>query len=124
VCETFNLPLYYRVDNFHSKFCQQIHPQGIIPAWRVAFNRPDQVLQVHEDSHNESCHLMSPIGVFSRLLQTNNGPLQLTKIGYSRKSLYDSTLRESIIQPIVQEFLTWEAGQPDLLKFVPVSCSV
>jgi hypothetical protein len=117
VCESFNLLRYYRVDNFLYRFCQQIHPQGIIPAWRVAFNRPDQVLQVHEDSNNESRHLMSPVGVFSQILQTNDGPLRLTKIGYSRKSLYDSTLRESIIQPIVQDFFTWEAGQPDLLKF-------
>jgi hypothetical protein len=117
VCETFKFPLYYQVDDFHSKFCHQIHPQGIIPAWRVAFNRPDQVLQAHEDSKNESHHLMSPVGVFSRFLQTNNVPLQLTKKGYSCKSLYDPTLRKSIIQPIVQEFLTWEVGKPDLLKF-------
>jgi hypothetical protein len=68
VCETFNLLLYFRVDNIHSKFCQQIHPQGIIPAWRVAFSRPDQLLQVHEDSNNESRPLMFPVGVFSRLL--------------------------------------------------------
>jgi hypothetical protein len=59
---------------------------------------------------------MSPVGVFSRLVPSIEGPLRLTKIGYSRKSLLDSTIRESTILPIVLEFFEWEHSQPDWLK--------
>jgi hypothetical protein len=117
VCNLLSLPLYqHRVDDFHTKFCHKLHPEGNIPAWRVATSHSNQVLEVHEDSNNDSRPLMSPVGVFSRLYCTEHGPLRLTKIAYSRKSLFDSTVRESILLPIVQEFLTWENSQPDLLK--------
>jgi hypothetical protein len=116
VSETFSLPKYYRLDNFHSMFCQEFHPAAIIPAWRVAISRPEQFLEVHEDANNESRALMSPVGVLSRLVHSDIGPLRLTKIGYSRKSLLDCTLRQSLIQPIVAEFLKWQDSQPDILK--------
>jgi hypothetical protein len=78
-----------------------LHPQGIIPAWRVAISRLDQFLQVHEGFNNESHALMSPVGVLSRLVGTVDEPLRLTKIRYSRKLLLDATLQESVILPIV-----------------------
>jgi hypothetical protein len=105
VSKQFSLPLYHQLDNFHARFCHVLHPQGIIPAWRVAISRPDQFLQVHEDSNSECCALMSPVGVLSRLVGTVDGPLRLTKIGYSCKPLLEATLRESVILPIVNEFL-------------------
>jgi hypothetical protein len=80
VCEQYSLPQYYRQDNFHKRFCHQLHPQGVIPAWRVAISQPDQFLQVHEDSKNETRPLMSPVGVFSRLVPSIEGPLRLTKL--------------------------------------------
>jgi hypothetical protein len=116
VSKQFSLPVFHRLDNFHARFCRVLHPQGIIPAWRVAISRPDQFLQVHKDSKNESCALMSPVGVLSRLVETVDGPLRLTKIGYSPKSLLDATLQESVILPIVNEFLEWERSQPKILR--------
>jgi hypothetical protein len=116
VSKQFSLPLFHRLDNFHARFCRLLHPQGIIPAWRVAITRPDQFLQAHKDSNYESCALMSPVGVLSRLVGTVDGPLRLTKIGYSCKLLLDAALRESVILPIVNEFLEWEHSQPEILR--------
>jgi hypothetical protein len=50
----FDLPQHHRLDDFHTRFCQLLHPHVIIPSWRVAISRPDQFLQVHEDFNNES----------------------------------------------------------------------
>jgi hypothetical protein len=116
VSKQFSLPLFHRLDNFHARFCCVLHPQGIIPAWRVAISRLDQFLQVHEDSNNESCALMSPVGVLLHLVGTVDGPLRLTKIRYSCKSLLDATLQEPVILPIVNEFLEWERSQPEILR--------
>jgi hypothetical protein len=116
VSKQFSTPLYHQLDNFHARFCHVLHPQRIIPAWRVAISRPDQLLEVHEDSNNESCPLMSPVGLLLRLVGTVDGPLRLTKIGYSRKLLLDATLRESDILPIVNEVLEWEHSQPEILR--------
>jgi hypothetical protein len=116
VSKQFSLPLYHRLDNFHARFCRVLHPQGIIPAWRVAISCPDQFLQVHKDSNNESHALMSPVFVLLRLVGTVDGPLRLTKIGYSRKLQLDTTLRESVILPVVNEFLEWEHSQPETLR--------
>jgi hypothetical protein len=115
VLSQFDLPQYHRLDDLHTRFWRLLHPHGIIPFWRVAISRPDQFLQVHEDSNNESQPLMSPVGVLLHLVVTVDGPLQLTKIEYSCKSLLDATLQESVILPIVCEFLEWERSQPELL---------
>jgi hypothetical protein len=59
---------------------------------------------------------MSPVGVLLRLVVTVDVPLRLSKIGYSCKSLLGATLQESVILPIVCEFLEWERSQPELLR--------
>jgi hypothetical protein len=108
-----NSPCHFTTD---WTICRVLHPQGIIPAWRVAISCPDQFLQGHKDSNNESCPLMSPVGVLLHLLGTVDGSLRLAKIGYSRKSLLDATLRGSVILPIVNAFLEWECSQPEILR--------
>lgn len=113
VCRSFGLPLFHRVDNIHKTFAQKLHPRGILPSWRAAFNGPNQYLEVHEDSNNDSRPLMSPVGVLSRIfILKDKSKVRLTKIGYSRQSLYDSIVRESLIKPIVIEFKEWEATVP------------
>ena len=118
VSENFGLPLYHRLDNIHQIFAQSLHFRGVIPAWRAATNLPDQPLEVHEDTNNDERLLMSPVGVFSRIYATDEGPIRLTKIGYSRQSLYDSIQREREIKPMVEEFKTWERKQPKHLQTI------
>lgn len=74
VSKSCNLPLYHRVGNIHVDFAARLHPDGLIPAWRVAQNEPNQFLEVHEDSNNDRRPLMSPVGVFSRIYNTDLGP--------------------------------------------------
>ena len=109
--DAFQLPLYHRVDDIHKKYAAKLHPQGLFPAWRVAGHGPKIFIEVHEDSLNDSRPLMSPVGVLSRIYNTEVGPLRLSKIGYSRQSLLDSDRREADIKPIVKEFIEWERKQ-------------
>lgn len=118
VCETHRLPLFHRVDNIHKDFAEKLQPGGVIPAWRLAASSPNQVLEVHEDSNNDSRELMSPVVVFSRVYETSTGPMRLTKIGYSRQSLIDAITRETLIKPIVRRFKKWVDTQPPYLSKV------
>ena len=61
---------------------------------------------------------MSPVGVFSHIIQTQNGTIRLTKIGYSGRSLVDSITRETLIKPVVIEFQKWVSAQPSHLTEV------
>ena len=116
--ETFKLPFYHRVGNIHQKYAAKLHPQGIFPAWRVAGHGALVHVEVHEDSLNDSRPLMSPVGVLSRIYNTVEGPLRLSKIGYSRQSLFDSDRREADIKPIVKQFIEWEKIQPCITKTI------
>ena len=118
VSDQFNLAFYHQEEDIHLEFAQKLHPEGIIPSWRAAGQGPNQFLEVHEDANNDSRPLMSPVGVLSRIYQTQGGPLRLTKIGYSRQSLYDAKRREREIKPIVAAFKQWENTQPNHLKTV------
>ena len=118
VCDAFFLPAYHRVDNIDQCFARKLHQKGIIPSWRAAMNGPNQRLEVHEDTNNDDRELMSPVGVLSRIYLTELGPLRLTKIGYSRQSLFDSIRREQEIKPIVANFKKWEGRQPKILSTI------
>jgi hypothetical protein len=119
VCQAFNLQLFHRLDNIHQEYCSKLHPNGIIPSWRTAFNGPNQYLEVHEDTNNEARPLMSPVGVFSRIyLLDDKKPIRLTKIGYSRQSIRDCIIRQSIIAPVVHRFKEWESNQPPIMSEV------
>ena len=118
ICDHFSLPKYNRVDDLHLKFANKIQPGGLIAAWRTAVLSNDAVLEVHEDYLNDPHELMSPVGVLSCIYQTPQGPLRLTKIGYSRQSLQDAVRRETHIKPVVVEFKQWEQQQPPLLRNV------
>jgi hypothetical protein len=85
VSQAFNLPLYHRLNDIHKKYAAKLHPEGVFPAWRVAGHGPNIYVEVHEDSLNDSRPLMSPVGVLSRIYHTTEGPIRLTKIGYSQK---------------------------------------
>ena len=114
ISQAFFLPAYHRVDRIDERFARKLHPNGIIPSWRAAINGPNQKLEVHEDSNNDNRENMSPVGVLSRIYSTQLGPVRLTKIGYSRQSLFDSIRREQEIKPIVSEFKNWEKGQSEM----------
>jgi hypothetical protein len=118
VSSEFGLPQFHRVGNIHKDYAAKLHPQGIFPAWRAAGHGPFSYVEIHEDSLNDSRPLMSPVGVLSKIYQTNDGPIRLTKIGYSRQSLLDAINREADIKPVVKEFKEWEKAQPDLAKVV------
>ena len=118
ISETFNLPKYHCVDDIHLQFAATLHPEGIYPAWRAAWHGPNRFIDVHEDAMNDSRPLMSPVGVLSRIYQTKDGPLRLTKIGYSRKSLRDSLIRHALIEPVVRRFKEWETEQSPLASEV------
>jgi hypothetical protein len=118
VSESFGLPLYHREENIHQRYAAKLNPLGLFPAWRVAGHGPKAFVEVHEDFLNESRPLMSPVGVLSRIYQTEDGPLRLTKIGYSPQSLLDSERRESNLKPIVKQFIEWERKQPDYMRTV------
>ena len=118
ISTTFGLPLYHQVDDIHLKYADLIQPGGIIPAWRAALHGPNDIVQIHEDKLNDSRTLMPPVGVLSAIYETDKGPLRLTKIGYSRQSLHDAVKRSDEIQPVVKEFMEWEANQPVLLRSI------
>jgi hypothetical protein len=116
----YGLPACHRVDGINQRYAGTLHPsgKGIFPAWRAAWSTPTTFLQVHEDSLNDSRPLMSPVSVLSKIYDTINGPLRLTKIGYSRQSLYDSEIRAQVITPVIQEYKVWEENQSLLSRNV------
>jgi hypothetical protein len=119
VCDSHGKERYHRVGNIHEKFAQTLQEDVIIPSWRVAITGPNDYLEVHEDGHNDKRPLMSPVGVLSRLYLTNDGALvRMTKIGYSRQSLYDAVRREAEIKPVVKLYKEWELAQPDIIRTV------
>ena len=118
VCDALSLPKYHRVDGIDECFARKLHPKGIIPSWRVAMNSPNQRLEVHEDINNDKRELMSQVGVLSRIYTTELGPVRLSKIGYSRQSLFDSIRREQEIKPIVAQFKIWEERQTQMLSTI------
>jgi hypothetical protein len=118
ISKAFGLPNYHMEEDIHLKFARKLHPLGLYPAWRAAVHGPDHYIEVHEDALNDSRKAMSPVGVLSCMYQTREGPIRLTKIGYSRQSLHDSLKREALIKPVVREFLSWEQAQPTLMKEV------
>jgi hypothetical protein len=116
--KTFGLPLFHRVDGIHDRYAGTLQADGVYAAWRVAAHSSEEFVEVHEDALNDSRPLMSPVGVLSRIFQTETGPLRLSKIGYSRQSLLDSERRSHDLKPIIQEFLNWEESQMPIMKIV------
>ena len=114
----YNLEKYHREDGINDRFAGTLHESGLYSAWRTASHGPNQYLEVHEDSLNDSRPSMAPVDVLSCIYMTREGPLRLTKIGYSRQSLHDSIKREAQIKPIVMEYKEWEAGVEEYMKTV------
>jgi hypothetical protein len=112
LCEEYGLPSYFRVNGINGEWVENIGDGNLMQAARYSLALPHMAFAGHFDSQNDPRELMSAVPVIHRIIQTRIDWVRFAKIGYSRRSCYEASIREGLLGPPLSRVAQWYNNLP------------